>query len=109
MSQVPLIIFAVVLIVCMAAMASSLPHYDDYDGGYDDGFDGGYGGGFGGGYRDSVGGGYGGGFGGFGGGFGGGYRDVVGGGYGGYGRTSEVDTIQRLPFGGFIEEDVITR
>jgi hypothetical protein len=88
-----LIIFAV-LIVCMSATASSLPHYDDYDGGYDEGFDGGFEGGFGGGY---------------GGGFGGGYRDSVGGGYGGYGRTSEVDTIQRLPFGGFIEEDVITR
>ena len=91
MSQMSLIIFAVVLIVCMAATASSLPHYDDYDGGYDGGYDDGFGGGYEGGY---------------GGGFGGGYRDVVG---GGYGRTSEVDTIQRLPFGGFIEEDVITR
>ncbi len=69
-----LIIFAV-LIVCMTAMASSLPQYNDYDDG-------------------------------FGGGFGGGYRDAVG---GGYGRTSEVDTIQQLPFGGFIEEDVITK
>jgi hypothetical protein len=98
-----------VLIICMAAAASSLPQYDDFDGGFGGGYDGGFGGSFGGGLWGS--------FGGtsevdtiqrlpFEGGFGGGYGGGFGGGYGG---TSEIDTIQRLPFGGLIEEDVFTR